>query len=296
MDEKDWKILFKLYEEKSLTKTAEKLYISQPAISYRIKQIEVEFNTKIILRGKKGIEFTPQGDSLVKYSENMLSQLRKIKEDFQKLDKKVSGTLRLGVSSNFARYELSPLLKEFLNQYPDVEFNVKTGLSDAVIQLLQKEDIHIAITRGDHNWPGVMHLLKQEPLFIASKEPIHINDLPQLGRINYRTDHHLRTDIDNWWEFQFTKPPLITMEVDRIETCKEMVKNGLGYGIFPSISLKDDDDLFKIPLAKNGEIILRKTSLLFRRNSLELSVVHAFAEFLKNHYSEQTQLNEKDLT
>ena len=54
MDEKDWKMLVTIYEERNITKAARKLFISQPALTYRIKQLETEFKTNLIARGKKG--------------------------------------------------------------------------------------------------------------------------------------------------------------------------------------------------------------------------------------------------
>lgn len=64
----------------------------------------------------------------------------------------VQGTLRLGVSSNFARYRLPALLKRFVKLYPDVEIIVKTGWSTEVMNYLYKDEVHIGIVRGDHHW------------------------------------------------------------------------------------------------------------------------------------------------
>ena len=61
MDEKDWLILKTLYEQSSITKTAATLFISQPALSNRLQQIEDRFGTQIVVRTKKGVQFTPEG-------------------------------------------------------------------------------------------------------------------------------------------------------------------------------------------------------------------------------------------
>jgi DNA-binding transcriptional LysR family regulator len=282
MEDKDWIILQTIYDERNITKAAQRLFISQPALTYRLQQIEKEFGTKVVSRGKKGVEFTAQGEHLVQYSKNMLLQLRQTKEFIENMDKKVRGTLRLGVSSNFGRYKLPTILKAFLKSYPDVEINVTTGWSSEVIQLVYKEDIHVGIVRGDYTWQEQKQLLGEEVICIASKQEISIEELPHLPRINYKTDILLKNMIENWWQERFTKPPLITMEVDRIETCKEMVINGLGYAIFPSVCLKPDDDLHTINLSsKDGQTILRKTWMVGRNSSLELSVVKAFFDFLK---------------
>ncbi len=292
LNEKDWLILQTLFEERNITKTAERLYISQPALTYRLQQIEKEYETTLVIRGKKGIEFTPQGEYLVNYAKEMLLQAQKTKETIKNMEQKVQGKLRLGASSNFAHYCLPILLKDFLNQYPDVEINLKTGWSSDVIQLVYKEEVHVGIIRGNHQWSEEKHLLFAEPLYIVSKKPIKLEELPYLPRVNYQTDIHLKTTIETWWKKNFTQPPLITMEVDKIETCKELVINGLGYSIFPSICLRSDDNLYMISL-KDDNIVTRDTWIISRNKSLELIVVKAFVDFTKNYFrtSNSFQLN-----
>src|SRR5690625_2152933 len=97
------------------------MYISQPALTYRIKQIEKNFSTKIIIRGQKGVIFTEEGEYLVKYAKRMIKELRNTKDILQNMQGKIQGTLRLGVSSNHAFYKLPKLLEGFLKQYHNVE-------------------------------------------------------------------------------------------------------------------------------------------------------------------------------
>lgn len=285
MNEKDWTILQTIYEERNISKAAEKLYISQPALTYRLQQLEKEFGTMIVSRGKRGVEFTSQGEYIAQYANNMILQLRNTKEYVQNMDKEIKGVLRIGVSSIFARYELPKILKEFVTLYPNVEIHVKTGWSVEVNHMLHKEEVHLGIVRGNYIWPEEKYLFREEPVVIVSKEPIkNVRDLPKLPRVNYETDQSLRITIDNWWQETFEQPPSITMEVDRIDTCKQMVLMGLGYAILPSICLQKDDDVHKIKLTKKNnkhEHITRNTWLLYRKRSLSLSAVNAFVDFLK---------------
>src|SRR5881394_2029418 len=121
MNEKDWIILQTIFEEHNISKAAEKLYISQPALTYRLQQLEREFGTMIVARGKRGVEFTSQGEYIAQYARDMILQLRNTKEFVQNMDKEIKGILRIGVSSIFARYELPTILNEFVKQYPNVE-------------------------------------------------------------------------------------------------------------------------------------------------------------------------------
>ena len=290
MEDRDWQILITLHNMKNMTKAAETLYISQPAFTYRLKQLEKEFQTKIVHRGKRGVEFTPQGEFLVQYAKKMLIELRKTKEQVLDMNDEIRGTLHLGVSSNYARYELPPLLKLFIEKYPRVEINLITGWSSEVLQYLNKEVVRIGIVRGDVHWQEGKLLLREEPICVAYKSKIEIEELPYIPRINYKTDISLKNVIDQWWHSQFTNPPLVTMDVDRIETCKELVLNGLGYAIFPKICLTDADGLYTVDLLHNNDNqpLRRQTWMIYRHESLEMTLNKAFVEFMTEYHQKQT--------
>ncbi|MEL4024265.1 LysR family transcriptional regulator [Lysinibacillus endophyticus] len=282
MEEKDWIILKTLYEEKNITKTAEKLFITQPALTYRIQAIEQEFGVKIVNRGKKGVEFTFEGEYVYRYAEKMIIEFRKVKEKLKNMDNKVQGKLRIAVSSSFAYNPLPVILKDFLTLYPEVEVNLVTGWSSEILQHVQKEEAHLGIIRGDHYWPEAKHVISEEAIFIASKQKISLEQLPYLPRINYVTDHSLKRLIDNWWDENFDTPPLITMDVNQVEICRKMVAQGLGYAIFPSISFIDNEELYRINLLDgNKNPIIRKTSIIYKHETIESSVVKAFFDFLQ---------------
>ncbi len=284
MHEKDWHILSILLEEKNITKTSQRLYISQPALTYRIKELEKEFNMKIITRGKRGVDFTPRGEYLAEYAQNMLAQLQKTKEQLVNMDEGISGTLRLAVSGMFARFELPGILKAFLNLYPVVEINLQTGWSSEVNLMLQKEEVHLGIIRGNYDWQGEKILLQKEKICIVSNTEIDIHQLPLLPRINYQTDISLKNTIESWWNQTYSVPPKITMETDRSDTCKQMVLNGLGYAILPEISIQKEDSLYTIPLTtKEHAYVTRDTWLIYHDRALELKHVKAFIDFLTEY-------------
>ena len=282
MDEKDCIILQTIYEERNITKASERLYTSQPALSYRIRELEKNFKVKLLLRGKKGVMFTAEGEYLVQYANRVLKDLRKTKEHLENMDKKISGTLRLCVSSVFARYELPAILSEFRQMYPDIEIVLRTGWSSRINQMMQKEEAHVGIIRGNYEWKDKKYLIDNEKIYIVSKDKINLNELPKLSRINYETDSSLKIVLDNWWQENFDAPPNVTMEVDRMETCREMVLHGLGYALMPGICIKGFANLhtFELP-SKDNKDYSRKTWLIYHDNSLELSFVNVFIKLMK---------------
>lgn len=288
MDYRDWEILKELYHQKNLTKTARQLFLTQPALTNRLKHMQEELGVKIITRESRGVHFTPQGEYLVHCAEEALAHYQRVKETIKNMSNnesnEVVGTLKLGVSNFFANYELPYILKLFKQKYPHVEFKVVTGWSRDVTQLIHNKDVHISFVRGDYGWRGLSkHQIFEETICIASKNKIDMTELPRLPRIDYRGDYLLKSVIDHWWAENYAEEPFISIEVDQVDTCKEMVINGLGYGILSSRVVTGIEDLYRINLLDlEGTPILRRTWMYYHKESLEWNVVKAFVQFIEN--------------
>lgn len=290
MENRDWEILRALYIEKNITKTAELLFISQPALTKRLQHIEKEFGIEIVHRGRRGVHFTPKGEYLAKCADDMINKLQNITDNLYNLDDDIEGTLRIGCSHFFVRHRLPEILSLFKSKYPKVEFKVTTRLSGEIFNLAQNQSLHIAFIRGDYNWQDQKHLLMEENLCVVSTNKIDIKDLPKLQRIDYQSDVKLKESINNWWWNNYSEPPSIAMEVDGTETCKEMVAKGLGYGILPSMLVSNVKDIYKIDLLdKDGYPIKRETWMFYRKEFLELKLVKTFVDFV-----ESLDLNKSD--
>lgn len=282
MDNKDWKMLNVLYDEKNITRTAEKLFVSQPSLSYRLKNLEEEIGTGLIIKTKTGIEFTAEGEYLVSYSKEMLKQLQIMKDNINNMEEEIAGTLKIGASSNFAQYIMPDLLKSFSLKYPKVHFNVTTGWSRIIHGALLKGSIHVGIVRTDYPGHKEKILLNREPLYIISQKKLDLNRLPEYKQIEYKTDASLKGIIDSWWADRYSSPANVEMEVDRLETSKELVKSGLGYAVVPAICLKAEDNVFKeeVRLA-DGTPVTRDSWLMYNADVEHLSIVSKFIEHIR---------------
>ncbi|MGN8844360.1 LysR family transcriptional regulator [Niallia sp. HCP3S3_B10] len=293
MNEKDCLLLFYLQKEQNITKAAEHLFMTQPALTYRIRQLEKEFQVEILSKNGKNIRLTPAGEHLVEYAKRILSDLRKTKEFLLNLENELIGSLKIGVNSHFGLYNLPSILKDYIKMFPKVELNVDTGFSTEMMDLLVDGQIDVAIVRGDYNWSDGKYLLSEENVCIIANEPIDVKKLPQMPMINrkepkvllkYKTSPYnpFEQSVEYWWNQRFIEPPIVTMQVDSYETCKEMVKKGLGYAIIPSVFLKQTDDLYNAPLIfKNGQEMKRRTWMYYREESMSLATVAEFVRYMK---------------
>lgn len=283
MDSRDWLILKTLAQKKSITKAAEALYTSQPALTTRIKQIEREFNAKLIQRSARGIQFTPEGEVVLESALQWLNDYGRVKDKINNLDDKLQGTLKIAASDYFSNYKLPKLLRQFRDCYPDIHLQVRTLWSEDIHDKVQSQEVHVGFVRVEHSWLEGREELFREPLQIISTEPLTLSELPKYPRIAYRTGPTNQFLIDQWWRENYSVPPWNSMEVDKVGTCREMVLQGLGYAIVPALVLQENSDLLKyILLDQQGQAIVRKTWVIYKYDSVNLKIVSAFLNFIRN--------------
>ncbi|MEC5423140.1 LysR family transcriptional regulator [Virgibacillus sp. C22-A2] len=288
MNEKDCAILIILDEERNMTRAAAKLFISQPALTYRLRRIEQAFNVTIFARENSGLSPTPQGELILQYARDNLLKLETTMEAVQLMDTEIRGTVKLGVASSYGQYMLPNLLNSFRLDYPEVNFQIITGLSSAIFSRFDRGDVHIGIFRGDFYWQEEKDIIASEPICVVSKYPVTIEELPELPQIEYHMDTYLKTIVKDWWNKTFSEDGSISMTVDSLETAKEMVRAGLGYTILPGICLTGEKELCIQPIVDEEQVAVERiTSVYCRHQTLQYAAVHKFYTFLKDNSIEQ---------
>ena len=185
MDEKDCELIEMLWETRNITKAAERLFTTQSALTKRIQKLEEKLGCELFIRSRKGILFTPVAERILPYVRQVSDSMDRIRSQVAIYRKEVAGTLKLGVSINFARYRLADVLKGFMDQYPNVDIHVSTMQSTNLYQSLVKNEISIAIVRGSFKWNEGMVTLSEEPVCLVTArehagEPL--NSYPYIGR------------------------------------------------------------------------------------------------------------------
>lgn len=168
MNNTDWKILIYLREERSINKVAKRLFMTQPSLTYRLSQMEKEIGCPLFIRTNKGVHFTDAGNRLFSFAEKELQQYQDMKNYVTHEPNSISGVLRIGASQSFAQSHMPAILKGFVDKYSDIEISLTTDTSDELVKLVKKEDIHLAIVRGNQEWPDADILLEDAPLYLIS--------------------------------------------------------------------------------------------------------------------------------
>lgn len=281
MDNKDFLLLTTLYEEKNITHTARRLFMTQPAVSDRLKRLEKEFNCKILLRQPRGITFTSEGESLVQYFKDSLKKYDQMVELLSSKDS-ITGLLKIGCSNVFAKYRMPSLLSKFRKLYPDIDISMQSGFSSDRYKDFLEGKTHVCIIRGEHNWKEEKILLWEEPLCIFTHHDIDMKHLDEYPYIHYQTDRQLQDLLDDWWYTKFDKPPKTILEVDSMDTCLKLIQQNLGFALLSQSCAQDTPNLKVIPLTlPNSNTLTRSTWMYYRKNYLQISSVKAFIDFTK---------------
>lgn len=285
MQTSELRILVVLSEEMNMRKAAERLFVSQPALSQRLQTIEKSWGFPIFLRSQKGLTLTPAGEKVIKYAKEVVLKEEKVKDEILELEGEVHGTLKLAVASIIGQHWLPEVLKKYVQKYPHAKISLITGWSSEILRSMYEDHVHIGIIRGNPEWKGMKQHLLTDTLYLVDTEIQQIEDVLKTERpfIQFKSDSSYYQEIQDWWHRQFQTSPKRTIVVDQIETCKQMALNGIGYAILPSVTLQEKQEgVYKIPLLdEEGNQIERDTWLLGFESSFQLKQVKAFLEVVK---------------
>lgn len=289
MDEREWQTFITVVEEGNITKAAEKLFLSQPALSYRLRHIETELNASLFLRTNDGIILTPEGELFDEYCRRMLREQETLKQNISAINGKIQGTLKISASINFADFELPKLLHTFRDAYPDIHIQVKTGFSHQAIKSFNSGESMITFARGDYKAPGKSVVLLEEPYCIVYKDPIPFEDFKSIPFIRYNTDPSVSNVIESWCSDKLKEPPTVSMDVNSMATCRHFVREGLGWSILTYMGLgpcKDKDVVVRPLRDSEGKIVTRTTKMFYNESSASLPAVRTFIEYVKDYYKQ----------
>jgi len=157
----------------NFTRAAEELFISQPAVTRHIQELEQQFKVKLFERNGTRIRLSPAGQRLLQHTEELFAVYRNIEFDMSSFTRRHSGRLLLGGSMTTAPYIIPPILAQFHGRYPEVEVSLITGNTHQIEQALEQQEIDLGIVEG-HSRPSSIRyteFMKDEIVLVSN--PAH---------------------------------------------------------------------------------------------------------------------------
>lgn len=163
------KIFYSVAKNLSFTKAAEELYISQPAVTKNIKELESEYDFTLFLRKGNKIELTDAGKILLFHSEKIMDIYKQIRYDFDSLKDNFSGTFQLGASTTLGQYLLPALMSQFHSKHPKIKMSLITANTEVIEKYLIEKKIELGMVEGKPKNKQLKYIpfLKDEIVAIA---------------------------------------------------------------------------------------------------------------------------------
>lgn len=138
--------------EENMSKAAERMHISQSALSKQLKGLEEELGKKLFVRHSFSIELTEEGMLLRKRAEDLLSMADKITAEFASMDDIIGGNIYFGCAESYQLRHLAALIKRFKKQYPGFHYHITSGDTEQVTEKLDKGllDFAVLVERPDY--------------------------------------------------------------------------------------------------------------------------------------------------
>ena len=141
-------VFYTVAKRLNFTKAANALFITQPAVTKHIQELENHFKLKLFERSGNQIQLTPAGEILLQHTEQLFALYRNMEYDMSDLANRHQGILRMGASTTVAQYVIPPLLAGFHKKYPDIEIALTNGNTEQIELSLMSKEIDVGIIEG----------------------------------------------------------------------------------------------------------------------------------------------------
>ncbi|MDB5136151.1 MAG: transcriptional regulator [Mucilaginibacter sp.] len=164
------KVFYTVAKRLSFTRASAELFITQPAVTKHIHELEDQYKAKLFERKGNRINLTGAGKLLLSKAEKIFELYRDVEFEINALNKRKEGLLQIGTSTTIAQYIVAPLLARFRNKFPDVQLSLITGNTGQIEKALLAKEIEIAIIEGYSKNTEISYheFLKDEIVLVCS--------------------------------------------------------------------------------------------------------------------------------
>jgi len=278
----------------SFTKAAESLHMTQPAVTFQIRQLEEYFNTRLFDRTHNRITLTTAGKLVKSYGDRIISEYREMDNEIRKLTGDVLGPLVIGASTTIGEYVIPGALGEYQARFPQVTVRLYVANTMGVIHMVENNEIDIGIVEGPVSnknlvtevcWTDELVLVTppEHPLAgDTAVEPQKIMDYPFISREegsgtrevigDYLRDHELAFSAFN-----------LAMEFGSPESIKSAVAAGLGISVLSVATLDKELSLNLLAKTSLNPALTRPFSIVYQRQKFRLRAMEEFLLFIREH-------------
>lgn len=285
-----YRVFYTVAKSGSLTKAAEELYISQPAVSRSIKQLETQLGVTLFTRTHRGMELSANGGRLIFAEvEKALNLLGDAENRITEMKTSATGTIRIGASDTIFKYFLADKIVEFHERFPAVKFELLADVTPDTIEKLKAEKCDVAFVNLPIQTESELELhgncMRLNDVFVASDKFAELKGvetpleaLKKYPLILMEGNTVARKSLDNFFHsvgVEITP----SIEVGSWDLMKRLVSRGMGIGVIPRQYVEqmlEEQTLFV--LQTDIALPVRSVGMLLPKHKPASYALHAFTE------------------
>lgn len=274
--------------ERSVTRAAARLGLTQPALSLQMKALEMELGTALFTRQRKQMQLTQAGDVLYRHVQTVFATLEEARDEMQALQHLLGGRLTLATSDTNCVYVLPPVLRQFRAQYPQVRIDIRNRLSSQVVQLVVEREVDVGLVTLPqvHSQVTTETLFQREEVFICPLEhPLSAATAISLAQVSpypllvLSPGSTSRQLLDLAFQ-QAAVPMHVAMQLGSMEVIKRFVESGLGVAIVPRLAVVEEMQQRRLVAVPVEDIPARAIGLVERQDTRRSPAAVAFVHML----------------
>ena len=276
-------------EEKSFTKAASILSLTQPAVSNHISMLEKETGVKIFFRNKGEVKITPEGEVVVKYAKRIKSLYNRMFDKLSELDRQIY-KIRVGVTHTSESNDITEVLAKFGAEHGNISISIITDTIKNLYEMLENYEIDYAIIEGSRQMSDLNYLMLDMDYLVcilsnnnplSKKSMVSLEDLKkehiilrlpesETRKLFEATLMSVNDSIDNFD---------VTLEVDNIATIKDLIRKDLGVSVLPQSACMDEIRKGKITaLPIENLSMARETNIVYNKDFARLDLIRDFVD------------------
>ncbi len=280
----------------SFTKAAETLHMTQPAVTFQVRQLEEHFNTRLFDRTHNRVTLTEAGRKSYEYAEEIFELYAEMENSVKELTGDVSGALTLGASTTIAEYMLPSLLSGFTKKYPDIQLRLKVSNTEGIVSMVENSMIDLGIVEGPVTNKNLLvevchidHLLVIVPTDheLSKRKSISMEKLMHFPFICREEGSGTREVIMEYMtEMGLDKNNLnVCLELGSPESIKGAVEAGMGVSIVSRSTIEKELKLNSLCQLDLDPPLERHFSFVRQRQKFRLNAMEELLEYARGYCS-----------
>ena len=285
-----YKVFYFVAKNKSITRAANELLISQPAISKSIKTLEDQINTQLFIRKREGVELTDTAEKIYSKIKDAMDLIDSAEDDIKSITNLEEGNINIGASSVIIHEFLMPFIKEFHKRYPKIHIKIYTDQTSILVKKAKLGIIDILFINMPFTIPEEFEsqkLMNLHDCFVATdsfsnlkNKDLNIKDLENLPLLVLNKGSAQRTALDDFCaKNNITIHP--EMELGGTPLIKEFTQAGIGIGILTREYIQkelESKELFELNL--NLPFQEKYLGMAYEKDKQYNSIVNAFIQIV----------------